>query len=365
MWSPREIISHSAGVTGKGGGGITSTHESAGPNPLHALSDSCSKHPTTASGDEVQDTMVNSVATNREDMLPVSPTLTSEAQEPVFSSAVSNGEEDQQPQPSTALADMVAEDTVNLSEDEGDNDQSEVAHLLVLTPLPLQASVVVEAATNLSLRLDVCSPTRVSSPAPPPAQGMSRKTDVTLEPLRGNSCDNTSAHCIEQVWMPAEDVLPLNPAEATPDENSQAQPPVNVYTRRTKAQTISSPEPTPQLEMEALFLNRTSKWLPITLPTPSIPRRRRQVAALTQVPHRSHHIAKLSPDSNRQAAATVCHRIGFMEGQQTLTKSAQKKYIAFFDKPINREHVVALASLLGKEVPQDTQQQQEETMLVV
>jgi hypothetical protein len=48
-----------------------------------------------------------------------------------------------------------------------------------------------------------------------------------------------------------------------------------------------------------------------------------------------------------------------------MTESAQKKYVEFFDKPINREHVVALSSLLGKVVPQDTQQQQVETMLVV
>jgi hypothetical protein len=117
--------------------------------------------------------------------------------------------------------------------------------------------------------------------------------------------------------------------------------------------------------MDALFLSKISKHLPATLPDPPIQRRRRQVAAPTQVPCHSHRIAKLPPDSNRQAAATVCRRLGFLEGQQSLTESAQKKYAEFFDKPISREHVVALAALLGKEVPQDTQHQQEESVLVM
>jgi hypothetical protein len=115
--------------------------------------------------------------------------------------------------------------------------------------------------------------------------------------------------------VPAEDVLPLIPAEVVPDENPQTQPPANVYTRRTRAQAISTPEPALQPEMEALFLNRISKQLPVTLPTPSISRRRQQVAAPTQVPRHSRCIAKLPPNTNRLTTATICRCLGFVEGQ--------------------------------------------------
>jgi hypothetical protein len=40
---------------------------------------------------------------------------------------------------------VVAKAAVTLSKEEDDNEKSEVAHLIVLAPLPLQASVVVEA----------------------------------------------------------------------------------------------------------------------------------------------------------------------------------------------------------------------------
>jgi hypothetical protein len=45
----------------------------------------------------------------------------------------------------TSLANVVAKAAVTLSKEEDDNEKSEVAHLIVLAPLPLQASVVVEA----------------------------------------------------------------------------------------------------------------------------------------------------------------------------------------------------------------------------
>jgi hypothetical protein len=53
---------------------------------------------------------------------------------------------------------MVAEDAVNLSEDEDFDGRPEAAHLSVPTPLPLQASAVVEPAVSQSVGLDVCSP---------------------------------------------------------------------------------------------------------------------------------------------------------------------------------------------------------------
>jgi hypothetical protein len=75
------------------GGPIFSAHRSAGPAPLLPPSDSSSKH---LSRNEVQGMMTKSAVYNREDMLPVSPTPTSEAQEPVISAAASTGQEDQQ-----------------------------------------------------------------------------------------------------------------------------------------------------------------------------------------------------------------------------------------------------------------------------
>lgn len=50
---------------------------------------------------------------------------------------------------------------------------------------------------------------------------------------------------------------------------------------------------------------------------------------------------------------TLCRHLGFAEGNAQVSHSALEKYQRFFEKPLNREHIKALAALLGKEVPEE------------
>lgn len=91
------------------------------------------------------------------------------------------------------------------------------------------------------------------------------------------------------------------------------------------------------------------------IPVPTVGRRRRQAVVASQAPRRSRRVAKLPPEADNQAAASICRKLGFTEDTTKVSKKTKEKYIAFFEKPLSRNHVVALASLLGKEVPEDTQ----------
>jgi hypothetical protein len=121
------------------------------------------------------------------------------------------------------------------------------------------------------------SPSRVSTPAPLPDLQAASPPQVnfpTSAPPQDHPSVNMSVPCIEQVWMPAEDVLPLLVAETASVDGHQAQSPLCVYTRRARPQAASTPEPAPQTKQAAEFLNKISRQLPTTLPAPSIPRRR-------------------------------------------------------------------------------------------
>ena len=83
------------------------------------------------------------------------------------------------------------------------------------------------------------------------------------------------------------------------------------------------------------------------------------------MPRRSRRIARLPPEVNQHAASMVCRQLGFADDQQCVSEAAREKYVRFFDKPLSRDHVVALASLLGKEVPHDTHDTQEQLVEVV
>lgn len=96
------------------------------------------------------------------------------------------------------------------------------------------------------------------------------------------------------------------------------------------------------------------------MPVPVTQRRRRQAPASSQAPRRSRRIAKLPPELNHQAAATICRQLGFTDANNNVTSASTEKYASFFDKPLSREHVTALAALLGKEVPENTQVLQEQ-----
>ncbi|GJM95725.1 hypothetical protein PR202_ga12502 [Eleusine coracana subsp. coracana] len=171
-------------------------------------------------------------------------------------------------------------------------------------------------------------------------------------------------------WRPAEDVLPEEP-EPVPSliDRERRQVSTVVYSRRMRtprtppASPPASPEhpapaslPAPREQQPSEdFLSRISKSLPHVIPAPVVQRRRRQAVTTAQAPRRSRRIAKLPPEINNQAAASVCRRLGFTDELNGVTEETNEKYTTFFEKPLSKEHVVTLAALLGKEVSDDTQ----------
>lgn len=173
-------------------------------------------------------------------------------------------------------------------------------------------------------------------------------------------------------WRPAEDVLPLelNHDEATAPVNRREVQPLLVYSRRRQqAQTEAADHnqhdaQAPQNSNTVVFTTADARaefieqisWPVTNILTPEAqPRRHRrlQQAATTQAPRCSRGIAKLPPEYQQKAASTVCRQLGFVDQQQQrhLSDGTMAKYTEFFTKPLSREHVRALAALLGKELP--------------
>lgn len=154
------------------------------------------------------------------------------------------------------------------------------------------------------------------------------------------------------VWVPAEMALPSEPP------NSSGVNPTGMitYSRRRGTQTQAHPPSSEQSPMPSVaateFLARVTKTLPASLPTPAPPqRRRRQVAVSTHAPRRSRRVARLPPEIDVQATTTVCRRLGFVDNASKVTPSKKDKYTKFFEKPLSKQHVAALAALMGKEIP--------------
>ena len=122
-----------------------------------------------------------------------------------------------------------------------------------------------------------------------------------------------------------------------------------VYSRRPRkkhTETVVELGPTED------FIHRISRPLP-TLSTPAIPKHRCQPTVSTLPPRRSRRIAKLPPETNPQAAGTVRRQLGFAENHSCHSEASKEKCARFFDKPLSKSHVTALAKLLGKDVPPD------------
>lgn len=50
----------------------------------------------------------------------------------------------------------------------------------------------------------------------------------------------------------------------------------------------------------------------------------------------------------------LCRSLGFEDDSISVLEGVKAKCTAFFKKPLVRRHMVAMATLLGKEVPVDT-----------
>lgn len=161
-------------------------------------------------------------------------------------------------------------------------------------------------------------------------------------------------------WRPAEEVLP------NLTEEGLVRPCNNVYVRRHRGQ---EQHPTPLCEapplpeqaspmlgstpQQAAFLDKITKPLSTALPAPATKRRRRQISVVSAPPRRSRRVAKLPPDFNNPAAAALCRKLGFTSSNSQPSSEAMKKNQEFFGKPLSRDHIKAMASMLGKEVPEE------------
>lgn len=174
-------------------------------------------------------------------------------------------------------------------------------------------------------------------------------SDVTL-PWSQDRADNedvAEVHPSPLTWLPAEEVLLIEPDPTLAVQPDQ--PRLVVYSRRPRNIVATPSEPQPVEE----FINNISRPVPAVTLTPPVQRRRRPNTMSTQAPRQSRRIAKPPPEINVAAANTVCRQLGFAENQHMVSDAAKDKYVRFFEQPLSREHVIALAKLLGKEVPAD------------
>lgn len=156
---------------------------------------------------------------------------------------------------------------------------------------------------------------------------------------------SVNSHSSPIGWLPAEDVLSVELA-SNAGAMSMVRYNGSVYSRRPRIQmtpNVHPSEPDPPMDT---FLNNISKKLQVILPTPKTQKRQWWAAVTTQAPRRSRHIANLPPETDHKAATSVCRSLGFSDDEL-------QKYTDFFSKPLNRGHVVALAKLIGKEVPSE------------
>lgn len=77
---------------------------------------------------------------------------------------------------------------------------------------------------------------------------------------------------------------------------------------------------------------------------------------------RSRRVAKLPPEGNFQACASVCRQLGL---DSNPSDEAIDKYHKFWSKPLIRNHVKVMASMIGKELPDNTELQMAGSITVV
>ena len=177
------------------------------------------------------------------------------------------------------------------------------------------------------------------------------------------------------MWLPAEDVLPSEPLQEPADAVARRgrydgagysrRPAASVALAASPSAAATSPvvaPPSPPPPTED-FINQISRPLTQVLPTPPPQCRRRRQAVSTLPPRRTRRIARLPPEIDHQAAATICRRLGFTEDQGQITEEVKDKYARFFENPLSRDHMEALATLLGKQLPMELLVEQEELVV--
>ncbi|GJN07706.1 hypothetical protein PR202_ga25560 [Eleusine coracana subsp. coracana] len=179
-------------------------------------------------------------------------------------------------------------------------------------------------------------------------------SNTLVDTLNSAAADSLLQSVTPFSWQPAEDVVPSELASNISGVTGLVDQGWHgiVYLRRNRKLKLPTPTPTP-FSPTTSFLQHITKEVQEVLPAPKPQRRRCQTTSSTQAPRRSHREAKLPQEFVQRAAATVCCTLGFTEDNQRLPAEALDKYTKFFSKPLSKDHVVALARLISKEVPSD------------
>ncbi|CAN6338311.1 unnamed protein product [Urochloa humidicola] len=160
-------------------------------------------------------------------------------------------------------------------------------------------------------------------------------------------------------WRPAEEILLSVPMDDGPGALTANREIRMVYVRRpreTEQQTplqLTTPPGTPTTPTTiSYFIDKVTKEVDTALPVPNVKQRRRQAYVATELPRRSRRIANLPPEDHNPAAVSVCRELGFTEDNSKVSAATVEKYRVFFKKPLQRNHVKVMATMLGKELPE-------------
>lgn len=183
--------------------------------------------------------------------------------------------------------------------------------------------------------------------APPAARS-------TTDPLEdaGVEVAATPLAAISEVHAPS---FAAQPAAASLEEEAR-----NAVAHETPP---ANPSPETTLSPKTAFISRVTKLVGTVLKPPPISRKRTRTLPANFNPRRSRRIAKLSPEKTNKAATSVYRQLGFGNAKHLLSDEDLVRYVRVFDQPLSREHVSALASLLGWEAPPAGQEHSPEAVL--
>lgn len=87
----------------------------------------------------------------------------------------------------------------------------------------------------------------------------------------------------------------------------------------------------PPASPKTIFIGRATRPVEINLPVPPAPKRRKRTMPDDFKPRRSRRVAKLSPEADHQAAASVCRQLGFTSGNDKVSIDSLDQYARVCD----------------------------------
>jgi hypothetical protein len=151
------------------------------------------------------------------------------------------------------------------------------------------------------------------------------------------------------------------PCQSSGVDRWKAKPPVfKVYSRRrlTPVQLVqedlmlqSVVEMDPPLQEFKSAVSKPPDGL-LPPPPPRSTKRRKKTMPSNFQPRRSRRVARFPPELGSNSAAHVCRHLGFCDDNENISFKDASNYAKLFDTGLSSEHIAALASLFGWEVPQ-------------